>query len=145
MTGRIVRDIVDALGRDPHILVVDDEHDVLEVVATAFQHAGFKVTPMSCTYAAAETLGECDPYDIILSDINNRGQRTDTKGGFTLYKRAHDIGKQPLLYAVMSGEDHYQRDPLMEHIDLFLPKPFTLRELRERLIITYYKKLSSRN
>jgi signal transduction histidine kinase/CHASE1-domain containing sensor protein/ActR/RegA family two-component response regulator len=79
------RHTADAL-RGARVLVVDDEADSLEMVATVLEHAGAEVRTADSAAAALEILGAFEP-DVVLSDIEMPGD-----DGYTLIRRIRERG-----------------------------------------------------
>ncbi|MBA2379068.1 MAG: PAS domain-containing protein [Blastocatellia bacterium] len=67
-----------------HVLVVDDEEDGRELIATVLELRGARVTLASSSAEALEKLGSEQP-DVILSDIGMPGE-----DGYTLIKKIRD-------------------------------------------------------
>jgi PAS domain S-box-containing protein len=108
----------------PHVLVVEDEGSVRELMASALDRNGFSVTAVG---SAEEAIGFAPgTYDLLLSDISLPGMN-----GVDLAKRILRAapGAKVLL---MSG---YAREEYLTPADdlPFIGKPFTTRAIVDRL------------
>ncbi len=134
--------VTDILGRPPRVMVVDDEPDCLDFVCEGLTIVGFtNVVRYSCTSAAA-TAGIVDaPYDLVLSDLQNKISG-DLIGGFTLFDTLTAAGKRPIVYGVMTGsyEDHFHL-PQVEAMEGYYAKPFRITEVIGSLTDTLYEKV----
>lgn len=111
----------------PHVLIIDDDFAVLNMVADALAHHGMKVHPFSEGAAAMELLEQStDPaMDLVLSDINMDGM-----DGFDVIHRVKAINPN-LPVVLMTGQaslDYAIRAMRMGASNLF-QKPLTIREL----------------
>jgi len=108
----------------PHVLVVEDEGSVRELMAGALERHGFAVTAVG---SAEEAVGFAPgTYDVLLTDISLPGMN-----GVDLAKRI--LGAAPAAKVLlMSG---YAREEYLTPADdlPFIGKPFTTRAIVDRL------------
>jgi two-component system cell cycle sensor histidine kinase/response regulator CckA len=108
----------------PHVLVVEDENSVRELMASALERNGFDVTAVG---SAEEAVGFAPgTYDVLLSDISLPGMN-----GVELAKRILRAAPDAKVL-LMSG---YAREEYLTPADdlPFIGKPFTTRAIIDRL------------
>lgn len=106
------------------ILVVEDEDDVREVVATSLRHRGFSVLSVPNAEVALQILMEHVKFDLLFTDIVMPG----IIDGFELADRAKRL--QPdlkILYA--TGFAHVPRRPADTLHGKLIQKPYRPDEL----------------
>jgi len=106
------------------ILVVEDEDDVREVVATSLRHRGFSVLSVPNAEVALQILMEQVKFDLLFTDIVMPG----VIDGFELADRAKRL--QPdlkILYA--TGFAHVPRRPAGTLHGKLIQKPYRPDEL----------------
>ena len=111
----------------PHILLIDDDLNVLGMVAEALTHFGMKVHPFAEGRRALRLLEDPDSpqFDLVITDINMDGM-----DGFDVINRVKST-KPSLPVILMTGQatlDFAIRAMRMGASNLF-QKPLTLREL----------------
>lgn len=98
LTDICIADIREHLGREPRILIVDDEEDVTEMLEVAFAAVGYHVTREKCTNrAGTRILTAQEAYDAIVSDFNNKKASGDHEGGLTLYQKLQKKHSTPSI------------------------------------------------
>ncbi len=110
--------------QSPHILVVEDEVDVREIISIFLDHLGYDSVIATDARHALSILDEQD-FDLLLTDVI----MPDLKGP-GLY--AASLEKQPNLKVLfVSGycEDMLSDLPGSDVCYAYLPKPFTLAQL----------------
>ena len=112
------------LGDSRHILVVDDEDDILEFVSLVLELGGYAVATARNGQEALDALAR-RPADLILLDLNMPVM--DGRRFCEEKRRRPDLDPIPL--ALMSAAENLREraapcTPVVE-----LPKPFTLDEL----------------
>jgi DNA-binding response OmpR family regulator len=110
-----------------HIIVVDDEPEICEMLADYLGHAGFKVTTAE-NAAVLRRLLEDQAADVVILDINMPGE-----DGLSLarFLRANtDIG---IVMLTAAGEVVDRIVGLEMGADDYLPKPVDMRELLARV------------
>jgi two-component system cell cycle sensor histidine kinase/response regulator CckA len=111
-------------GARPHVLVVEDEASVRELLSNALDRHGFSVTAVG---TAEEAVGFAPgTYDVLLSDISLPGMN-----GVDLAKRILRAAPAAKVL-LMSG---YAREEYLTPADElpFIGKPFTTRAIVDRL------------
>ena len=110
------------------ILLVDDDPNILTVIASALVHRGYHVTTASSGEEAINALGIKD-FDLVITDLNMPG--TD---GITVVKKAKELNRD---YGVMiltgSGDATLVTEALRVGADDYMLKPCKLAELWRRV------------
>ena len=118
---------MDALADKPHILVVDDDTRLRELLKTFLSRNGFRVTTAGHAAEARQRLGALD-FDLIVLDVMMPGQTgLDFAGEL---RRTDDV---PILMLTAMGETKDRIAGLEKGVDDYLGKPFEPRELLLRI------------
>ncbi|HEY7034646.1 MAG TPA: response regulator transcription factor [Thermomicrobiales bacterium] len=113
---------------DAHILIVDDEAPIRELVATALGFIGFRVETATTGRDALRTIA-ADPPDLIVLDVN-----LPDIDGFEVCRRLRDHGEQiPVIFLTARDEDEDLRAGFARGADDYLTKPFSFEELVLRI------------
>jgi two-component system OmpR family response regulator len=115
-------------GRQVRLLVVDDEPDITEVLATTLSFLGFEIEVASTGTAAVIAAEECRP-DLIVLDV----MLPDTDGFEvcqTLRRRGIDA---PIIYLTARVSTDDKVTGLAVGGDDYITKPFSLDELVARM------------
>lgn len=111
----------------PHVLIVDDDQRIRDLLARFLQENGFRVTAAeNATTARANMRGLS--FDLLVLDVMMPGE-----SGFELAEALrvdHDI---PILMLTARSEPEYRIKGLEIGVDDYLAKPFEPRELLLRL------------
>jgi two-component system phosphate regulon response regulator OmpR len=118
---------MDASADKPHILVVDDDTRLRELLRTFLSKNGFRVTVASQAAEARERLGVLD-FDLIVLDVMMPGQ---TGLDFASEIRRND--DVPILMLTAMGDTKDRIAGLETGVDDYLGKPFEPRELLLRI------------
>ena len=111
----------------PHILVVDDEEDLLSLLTGFFKKHGHPVTVAANGGAMFEAL-EAQKIDLVILDVMLQGE-----DGFSLCRRLRAASKVPVIMLTAMA-DHTDRIVGLEiGADDYLVKPFDARELLARV------------
>ncbi len=110
-----------------HILLVDDEKRIREVVEYALVKAGYRVTAL-CEGEPALELMRADPVDLVVLDIGLPGI-----DGLELCKRIRAHGSTPVLFLSARADEVDRIVGLELGGDDYLVKPFSPRELVARV------------
>ena len=110
------------------VLVVDDEANIAELVATALRYEGFEVTTASSGTQALETVVTARPdlivLDVMLPDLD----------GFEVARRLGEQGKAvPILFLTARDSTDDKIRGLTIGGDDYVTKPFSLSELLARV------------
>lgn len=112
-----------------NILVVDDEHDILDELRAVLSRRGHTVMCVDGAMAAIRSLGENGPFDVLLTDI-----RMPDGSGIDVVRACFELEHKPVAF-VMSG--HAGADEIAQARDEgaldYFPKPVALRALMEVL------------
>jgi two-component system OmpR family response regulator len=110
------------------ILVVDDEPNIANLVATALRYEGFDVETQGTGRGAVEAVRELDPQlvvlDVMLPDVD----------GFAVQERLrHDGRRVPVLFLTARDSVEDRVRGLTLGGDDYLTKPFSIEELVARV------------
>ena len=120
-----------------HILVVDDDDRIRELVKQYLIEKGFIVSTANNSAEAKIKIGYFK-FDLIVLDVMMPGQ-----SGFELTKEIKKNSSQPIILLTAKGEVENRVFGLELGADDYLPKPFEPKELLLRIenIITKNKKI----
>ena len=122
---------VAAPGEGRHLLVVDDDDRIRELLKEYLARAGFRVTG-AADAAAARRLMELLDFDLVVLDVMMPGE-----DGFSLTSWVRDqggrLGSTPVLMLTARGEADDRIEGLSLGADDYLSKPFEPRELLLRI------------
>lgn len=112
-----------------NILLVDDEHDILDELRGVLSRRGHTVMCVDGAMAAIRTLGENGPFDVLLTDI-----RMPDGSGIDVVRASLDLPHRPASYVMSAhaGPDEIAQARDEGALDYF-PKPVALRALMEVL------------
>lgn len=111
----------------PHILVVDDDEDILSLLTGFFRKHSHPVTVTANGAAMFEAL-EAEQIDLVILDIMLQGE-----DGFSLCRRLRAASNVPVIMLTAMA-DHMDRIVGLElGADDYLVKPFDARELLARV------------
>jgi len=106
-----------------HVLFVDDEADLRDIVGDALTDFGYQVTLAADGHQALEILRGETRFTHVVSDVSMPGGLT----GLDLAAFAR--GHQPEAKVIVaSGYQRSQLPPIPTHVQ-FLPKPYRIRQL----------------
>jgi signal transduction histidine kinase/ActR/RegA family two-component response regulator len=115
-------------GAGERILLVEDDPDVRDYVATALRGLGYHIIEAADASAALAILSSPEPVDLLFTDVGLPG-----KNGRRLVEDA--LLMRPLLQVLFTTG--YARNAITHHgildPDLLLPKPFTLASLAAKI------------
>jgi two-component system, OmpR family, response regulator len=111
----------------PHILVVDDDEDILSLLTAFFRKHAHPVTVAVNGPAMFEAL-EANRIDLVILDVMLQGE-----DGFSLCRRLRAVSQVPVIMLTAMA-DHTDRVVGLEiGADDYLVKPFDARELLARV------------
>jgi two-component system OmpR family response regulator len=110
-----------------HVLVVDDEPRIREVVSYALEKDGYRVTLADSGRAALEALGG-GAVDLVVLDV-----MLPDMGGLEVCRRIRERGSTPVLFLSARGEEIDRVVGLEIGGDDYLTQPFSPRELVARV------------
>ena len=111
----------------PHVLVVDDDHKIRELLSRYLIENGFRVTPAADAAMARAALRGLS-FDIVLLDVMMPGE-----SGLDLARHLKSTTKLPICLLTARAEAEHRIEGLEIGVDEYLPKPFEPRELVLRL------------
>ncbi len=115
------------MAGEPHVLIVDDERDILDPLATYLSRNGFRVSKARDSAAARETLA-AHSIDIALIDIMMPGE-----DGLSLTGFIRATSKIPVILLTAKTEETDRIVGLELGADDYVTKPFSPRELVARI------------
>lgn len=115
------------MSRDSHILVVDDEHDLLQLVKTFLEKEGYQVHTAFDGFAAMDILSSIS-IDLVILDIMMEGI-----DGFELCKRIRETSQIPIVMLTAKSSEEDRIRGLKLGADDYVVKPFSPRELMARV------------
>ena len=120
-----------APARARHLLIVDDDDRIRELLKAYLSRAGFRVTAASGGAPARKLIGSFD-FDLAVFDVMMPGE-----DGFALTKWLREqrgpAGKTPVLMLTARGEPEDRIEGLKLGADDYLAKPFEPEELVLRI------------
>lgn len=111
----------------PHILVVDDDERIRQLLARYLRENGFLASAVESAAQADELMGTIS-FDALVIDIMMPGE-----DGLSMTKRLRAGSAVPILLLTARGEPQDRINGLEAGANDYLPKPFEPRELVLRL------------
>jgi two-component system OmpR family response regulator len=115
------------MAGEPHILIVDDERDILDPLASYLTRSGFRVSKARDAAAAREVLA-AHSIDIALVDVMMPGEDGLSLTGFIRATR-----KTPVILLTARADETDRIVGLELGADDYVTKPFSPRELVARI------------
>ncbi len=118
------------MGKAAHILVVEDEKPIRDLIAFGLKRAGYEVSCVADCRGARESIADQRP-DLLLVDW----MLPDTSGlEFTRQlKRNSDTSEIPVIMLTARSDEHDKVAGLEGGADDYVTKPFSARELAARI------------
>lgn len=113
---------------ETHILIVDDEADIREPLATYLERAGFATVPARNAAAARDVLKSGARVDLMLLDIMMPGE-----DGVALFRSLNLDTAPPVIFLTAMADDADRIVGLELGADDYVVKPFNPRELLARI------------
>lgn len=118
----------DALPDDaPHLLIVDDDHKIRDLLARYLYEQGFRVTTAQDTTTARNAMRGLS-FDIILLDVMMPGE-----SGLDLARELKATTRIPICMLTARAETEQRIEGLEIGVEDYISKPFEPRELLLRL------------
>jgi two-component system phosphate regulon response regulator OmpR len=114
-----------------HLLVVDDDDRIRDLLKEYLARAGFRVTA-AADAERARRLMELLDFDLVVLDVMMPGE-TGVEFTKTLRARAGDAGRTPVLMLTARGASEERIEGLSAGADDYLAKPFEPQELLLRI------------
>lgn len=111
-----------------HILVVDDEESIADLVSSALRFAGYEVTTVHEGYEALRAVKKSVP-DLAVLDVN----LPDVDGFEVCRKLRHDGHSFPVIFLTARDRPEDLRVGFGHGGDDYMTKPFSLEELALRI------------
>ena len=111
----------------PHVLIVDDDLKIRDMLARDLFGQGFRVTTASDAETAQASLRGLD-FDIVLLDVMMPG-----KSGLELAREIKAVRDIPICMLTARAEPEQRIEGLEIGVEDYVPKPFEPRELLLRL------------
>ena len=106
-----------------HLLIVDDEKDIVDICQTYFEYEGYQVTTTTCGKEALKLLSS--DIDIMILDI-----MMPEVNGYDIVKKMKDMQLDiPFIYLTAKTQEHDTIYALTLGADDYIKKPFSPREL----------------
>jgi two-component system phosphate regulon response regulator OmpR len=118
---------MDATPDKPHVLVVDDDTRLRELLKTFLSRNGFRVSTAKHAAEARQHLDALD-FDLIVLDVMMPGQT-----GLEFAAELRQSNAVPILMLTAMGEPKDRIAGLEKGVDDYLAKPFEARELLLRI------------
>jgi DNA-binding response OmpR family regulator len=115
------------MSQSAHLVVVDDEPDLRDGVATFLRRQGFAVSEADGGESLRELMRE-RPVDLVLLDINMPGE-----DGLTIARYLRQQGRVGIIMLTAANESFDRVIGLEVGADDYIGKPFELRELLARV------------
>ncbi|WP_207477767.1 response regulator [Arenibaculum pallidiluteum] len=115
------------MDRQPHLLVVDDDREIRDLVARFLDKHGYRVTPARDGAEMFRVLQD-SRIDLIVLDLMMPGE-----DGLSLTRRLRATSRIPIVMLTAVGEETDRIVGLEMGADDYLPKPFNPRELLARI------------
>jgi len=111
----------------PHILVVDDDHRIRDLLSRFLAENGFRVTQANDVPSARATMRGL-AFDLVILDVMMPGEN-----GIDLARELKAVLHTPILMLTALSDADHRVEGLEAGVDDYLPKPFEPRELLLRL------------
>ncbi len=113
-----------------HILLVDDDRDIRDLVSAYLQKNGLRVTTAPTGRHMRQLLETAGPFDLVILDLMLPGE-----DGLTLCRdlRAGKFKTTPIIMLTARGDETDRVLGLEMGADDYMPKPFAARELLARI------------
>lgn len=110
-----------------HILVVDDDQRIRDLLGRYLLENGFRVTT-ACDAPSARNAMRGLAFDVIILDVMMPGE-----SGLDLARELKSVSNVPICMLTARAEPEHRIEGLEVGVDDFIPKPFEPRELLLRL------------
>ncbi len=111
----------------PHLLVVDDDDRIRELLSKCLSDEGYRTSTASNAKEARTLLSTID-FDLLIIDVMMPGE-----SGFDLTEKLRAASNVPIMLLTARGLPEDRIEGLERGADDYLPKPFEKRELLLRV------------
>ncbi len=109
----------------PHILVIDDERGIVDLLSIALEREGYRVTGTGSCVEGLDLIGRLSP-DLILTDL-----RMPDGGGFDVLKRSRELTPDtPVVMITAYTTTQTAIEALKAGAYDYISKPFNVEELK---------------
>lgn len=112
----------------PHILVVDDEPKMRELITLYLKKENYKVTAAEDGGKALRELERGDIFSLFIIDV-----MMPQMDGFTLCREIRQISQKPVIFITARGEEYERLMGFDLGADDYIVKPFSPREMVARV------------
>jgi DNA-binding response OmpR family regulator len=112
---------------DGLILIIDDNVDLLDVIATSLSREGYQVCTAENGVSGLEMVRQHDP-DLVILDI-----MMPVLSGWGVLQRLREFSTVPIIILTVLGREHDIVRGLQSGADDYIVKPFSNRELLGRV------------
>ncbi len=117
----------DALDRPPHLLLVDDDDRIRDLLKRYLSQAGARVSAAADAASARQLLASMD-FDLLILDV-----MMPVEDGFSLAESVRRTSKVPIVLLTARGMPEDRIRGLSIGADDYVPKPFEPAELTLRI------------
>lgn len=110
-----------------HVMVVEDQKEIREIVAKYLEHEGYVPVPAKDGFEALEIFGS-RPIHLVLLDIMMPGI-----DGFEVLREIREISDVPVIMLTAKQEEIDKLQSFDGGADDYVVKPFSLKELMKRV------------
>jgi len=128
----------DALDRPPHLLLVDDDDRIRELLKRYLSQAGARVSAAPDAAGARKLLAAMD-FDLLILDV-----MMPVEDGFSLAESVRKASKVPIVLLTARGMPEDRIRGLSIGADDYVPKPFEPAELALRINAILRRAVSNR-
>lgn len=126
-TGLIAAKAAPLADNAPHILIVDDDKRIRDLLAQYLASNGFRVTTASDAETARATMRGLT-FDLLILDVMMPGE-----SGLEFARSLRQTLTTPILMLTARADSEQRIEGLEAGVDDYMPKPFEARELLLRL------------
>ena len=119
--------ILDAAGQPAHILIVDDDDRIRELLKRYLAKGGARVTTAAHAEAARRLLASFE-FDVLILDVT-----MPREDGFSLAASIRKTSPVPIILLTALGDHEYKVKGFSLGVDDYVPKPFEPEELAMRI------------
>ena len=117
----------EAMSTKPHVLVVEDDRKISEMIDQYLSENGMRVTVAGDAPSFDRVFAD-GQYDMLILDVMLPGEN-----GISICSRVRSASAIPIMFLSARGEDNDRVIGLEVGADDYLVKPFSLRELLARV------------
>lgn len=128
----------DALDRPPHLLLVDDDDRIRELLKRYLAQAGARVSAAADAAGARKLLDSMD-FDLLILDV-----MMPVEDGFSLAESVRRTSKVPIVLLTARGMPEDRIRGLQIGADDYVPKPFEPAELALRINAILRRSIAAR-